>query len=489
MLCSSLLLAAAGVAAAPDPAVPAWTAPRPDPALPLGGFSRLPYAQPISLVYAATTEADGLYNHNVFLGFHPGGRFLFTYWKNGVLYEDKPGQRELISFSEDGGKTWSGILNGSRSHPPQVLFPNMTTPGREAVMFGAPPLTLGEGRRVYAAASPGYYNRSKSDVHVAQGAQCALWPDSLDPRNCGPAQSYAVEYHQTLLMRRINNDGSLGPLFWASERGPPALFEAATAALGILSLTDTDADTQADIAILNHQRGERVTPPGCDPRTDGVVKCEWCPGPGCQQFADIPWSLGITNERSVYRATGLMPGVTADSIAHVYHDIILYRDSKTSLYASSRPVNITDYRNSTAVTYGSWSPTVITDIPNDSSNINTGLLPDGRIFLTGNPVTRGHSTMGRDPLTLATSKDGGWTFDSCGVVCTCNDLPVLPARRAWTNTSCVPAFNHSVNHGPSYPQLLSVVAPMAPEDFIGTYVAFSNNKEDIYVVKLHPRGF
>ena len=155
MLCSSLLLAAAGVAAAPDPAVPAWTAPRPDPALPLGGFSRLPYAQPISLVYAATTEADGLYNHNAFLGFHPGGRFLFTYWKNGVLYEDKPGQGELISFSEDGGKTWSGILNGSQRHPSQVLLPNMITPGREAVMFGAPPLTLGGGKRVYAAASPG----------------------------------------------------------------------------------------------------------------------------------------------------------------------------------------------------------------------------------------------------------------------------------------------------------------------------------------------
>ena len=101
-----------------------------------------------------------------------------------------------------------------------------------------------------------------------------------------------------------------------------------------------------------------------------------------------------------------------------------------------------------------------------------------KYILLHNPIVRDHGTLHRDPLCLSTSKDGGRNFDKIGVALTCLDL-----RRGNYSSSCSPAFNHNVNHGVSYPQGLSVTHP-APEAHQGFYVAASNNKEDIWFVKL-----
>ena len=46
----------------------------------------------------------------------------------------------------------------------------------------------------------------------------------------------------------------------------------------------------------------------------------------------------------------------------------------------------------------------------------------------------------------------------------------------------------SKNAGPSYPQALTVVDP-APKEHQGFYVAASNNKEDIWVIKIEYNKF
>ena len=87
-------------------------------------------------------------------------------------------------------------------------------------------------------------------------------------------------------------------------------------------------------------------------------------------------------------------------------------------------------------------------------------------------------TMGlRDPLTIATSRDG-LVFDHAAVVMSCTNLSDS-VTGATTNCS----VRHSgayKNPGPSYPQGLAVIHP-APTTLRMLYIAASVNKEDIWV--------
>jgi len=235
---------------------------------------------------------------------------FFIQWKNCMTDEDCNGQRMLFSQSADGRK-WS---------PAEVLFPNMTVPGGPmATLEPAPPVHL--RGHLYAGASPGFHNSTHDSS--AQGSQCCLWPDPLDPRNCGPPNDVAVTYNGTLLLRRVQADGSLGPIFWATHRGAPPAFAAATRVHGIRTLADMDAETQADLLILGPTK---VAVP-CDPQ-DGTLKCEACAG-GCQIYASIDHDLKIANERSHWTVPGKQNT-----------DVIVYR-AGSILWASVR-VNSTD---------------------------------------------------------------------------------------------------------------------------------------------------
>lgn len=135
----------------------------------------------------------------------------------------------------------------------------------------------------------------------------------------------------------------------------------------------------------------------------------------------------------------------------------------------------------------SWTTVVETNIPDGKSNLNAGPLPDGRVYLAFNPNNPQTSDnrrqpqhaqiSARDPVCVATTSDGV-VFDAIGVAITCTDLSA--------ESKCLPRFEgKSKNAGPSYPQALTVVAP-APEELRGFYVASSNNKEDIWMVKVTP---
>ena len=421
--------------------LPRWTAPRPHAQHHLGGYGRLPHDFAVSVCKGDNATWLGTYNHNSMMDYMEGSFLL--YWKNSAVIEDFSGQRVLGSVSAD-AKEWS---------PPVIVFPNLTTGNAAAVLEPAPPLLL-NGHR-YAAASPGVFNTSSGLGwhHVAQGSQCALWPDSLDPRNCGPAASDAEHYERNLLLRRWFANGTLAPhFFWAASKAP-ALFALATARLGIPTVDAMDEQTRFDVATLR-QMAQSGTPP-CD-ASKASLKCEWCPGEGCPAYDQIPFGLQITNERSFY--------VTPPS-SNRSAEVVLFRSQSSSmaLYASIRTKG--------AAAQSAWSRPALTTIPNVNSNLNTGVLANGSIFLAHNPLVSEPTHRMRDPLTLAVSDDG-LSFSTVGVALTCLDLGV---------DACRPRFHHDVDRGPSYPQVVVVATPAS---VAGIYIAATNNKEDVVVVKL-----
>ena len=396
----------------------------------------------------------GQYNHAVMIGYHDG--VLLLAWKNGATTEDKNGQRILYSQSRD-GVSWTSIDGG----PQNELFPNMTTAEKVAALFVGPPIII-NGRQ-YVGASPG------EPTGAAQGAQFCLWPDPVsdasEERNCGPP-GHSQDGSALLMRRVLPGLGKLGPIFWAAEK-VPAAWAAASTMLGIEALPAQDAQTVADVRQLSPR--EALTPCG-DPATSGTLKCEACAG-GCALWDAIPADTQplIGNERAHF----LKPGCEGDGV-------ILYRSGENGvLYASLREANASAAQRA-------WGAPVPTNISNDESNLNAGPLPDGRVYLVHNAVLRAKKDAAklgtlrfRDPITLATSADGV-NFDRAHSLASCTNLSAT--------SQCAPRYQPSPgvsggkNPGPSYPQGMAVVAP-APEALRGFYVAFSNNKEDIWITK------
>jgi len=283
---------------------------------------------------------------------------------------------------------------------------------------------------------------------------------------------------------------------------------------------------RGDMAYLNAQEGGVP----CPAASSGTLKCEACPG-GCQLYDKIPFAppplaLGDGQLGSEQMMATLQDGqlsLGSEQVAHPGHaghlgrphpkslignerthysvppggnasipDVILYRSGTTPfLWASVR----------TEPGQASWPEPVETNIGNDESNLNAGLLPDGRIYLVHNVVFRNKSGADeggdededeggggglrmrgrsgelrfRDPITLATSRDG-YAFDTAHAVVSCTQLTA--------NSTCTPRYHGGgKNPGPSYPQGLTVVAP-APAELQGFYVINSNNKEDIWITKV-----
>ena len=416
----------AGVAAA---RLPSWTAPRPNESDPLGGYAPVPGARNSVLFLGSDEEDVGDYNHAAMINYHRG--VISVAWKNGLgsSSEDAAGQRVKLVQSRDGGETWTA---------PALIFPSMSTGALPVALFAGPFAVL--NGNLYASATPAVIATGD-----AQGSQFCLWPDGLDPRNAGPpGQRQPVG---TLMLRRIFDgaSGRFGPLFWASARSVvPDGFGPASAAAGVLVLNETDAETQADVVSLM----QTATPPCGDAAEEGTLKCEACVG-ACQSYGALPAALQLANERAHWEIPAAAGG----------GDALVYRSHSGALFAAVRPPG------------GAWPAAVsITNIPNDDSNINAGLLPDGRTFLVSNAVPARQ----RDPLTIALSADG-LAFSRAAVVMTC---------RNFTSASTCKARGSNVQGvGPSYPQALTVVAP-APEALRGLYVVATNNKEDVVLTRL-----
>ena len=390
---------------------PHWAvAGAPDKAKPLCGFE---YAKgrTTTVVYRATEEIGG-YNHAAMIDYHDGN--LFLTWKNGPRDEDSPAQRVLYAFSADGAK-WTET-DGRNVLFPRATVQNLT--GNEAgiaaksvprTLFAGPTVVL-NGRR-YASASP---------------HQFCLFPYPYS------SSLTSAEDTNLLMMREVLGDSKgFGPIFWASTK-VPAGFEAVSQQHGIQTSGQMDAYVQKDLTLLANR-----THLPCD-LANGTTKCEACLGTcgsttKCERtHFDVPSSRG---------------------------DVILERAGKTFRYS---------YRADTAS--ASWSASGQTNIPDVGANLNSGTLPDGRVFLINNACPFSSAGGHRDPLVVSTSKDG-FSFDTARAVMSCEELggckPRIPGR--------------SKDTGPSYPQGVVVTEP--PE-MAGLYVVATNNKEDVVVVKV-----
>jgi hypothetical protein len=168
------------------------------------------------------------------IDYHDG--VFLAMWKNGPESEDKDGQRILYSQSSD-GETWSAT-NGNN-----VMFPSLSTNEQASAMFIGPPIKI--NGRVYVGASPGI------PTDAAAGAQYCLWPDPINPRNCGPPKFQ--QQVRTLVMREVfPGMHTFGPLFWAANEVPTG-WEKATAQYGLKTVNEMDAQTQGDVATLTAQ--------------------------------------------------------------------------------------------------------------------------------------------------------------------------------------------------------------------------------------------
>ena len=146
-------------------------------------------------------------------------------------------------------------------------------------------------------------------------------------------------------------------------------------------------------------------------------------------------------------------------------EILLYRTSiRKRLCFSSRPAPTQP-----------WGEIMPTAIPDDVSNYNAGRLPDGRTFLAHNPVVA--SPKRRDPLVLSLSDDG-FVFDRAHVLASCYTPPFSrPGQSDGCRARHAP-YPLGGAPGPQYPQVVVDAARAA------VYVAFANNKEDIWVKTL-----
>ncbi|KAA0158338.1 hypothetical protein FNF31_05023 [Cafeteria roenbergensis] len=303
-----------------------------------------------------------------------------------------------------------------------IMFPNMSTAANPAHLFAGPPIVL--NGRVYASASP---------------KQFCLFPD---------------QYQNQLLLRRVytNTTMLLGSPFWAAST-IPAGFEEASKLRGVVTSNMMDSQTIADVALLT----ANATDPPCAAslQKDHSNKCEACRG-ACQDWDATLW-LNLANERTHY--------VTPQGV-----DVMLYRSRERLLFASTRQGGAA----------GDWSKIVKSGIPDINSNINAGTLPDGRTFLVSNAVPGAKI---RDPLTIATSKDGT-TFGDAAVAISCTELK--PGGSS--SDPCLPAYAGGAKEpGPSYPQAAVIQGWPGAKD--GLYFVVTNNKEDVWVVRLPLANF
>jgi hypothetical protein len=255
-----------------------------------------------------------------------------------------------------------------------------------------------------------------------------------------------ISYSSVLLLRQVlPGVANFGPLFWANTSIPSG-FEEASSLRNIVAVTGMPQYVQNDIAILF---GDYSTLPCADPTFKDNLKCEACYN-GCQDWS-VPKAAGLANERSHF----LIP--TSQETDMI--DTLFYRCNKVNcsnyLWVSQRNQ---DKNTST----NEWSLPVKTTILNNN-NLHTGTLPDGRIFLLNN-------LMDRDPLIISTSTDG-INFDNAKVALSCDQIGGV----------CKPMSEKGRGGDVSYPQ---AVALTAPSNLAALWVIVSNNKQEIYMLRL-----
>lgn len=354
---TALILSVVISATAAQPPV-RWAVGWPDLSKPAAGYRVLEDAEHFS-VFRASAE-KGVYSHHPQLAWH-GGTF-FAAWSNQRFGEDGPGQRVFVSLSGD-GRSWGEVIECFPSRGP--VRPAEET-GRVLTANG---WVVVEGA-VYAVA----------EVHDNIGFTTAEGPE-VHPRRTGPYRFRARQGYGRIA-RRVSPDGSLGPVFWLLDDPPDPLegFEPYAPA--------TDERFAETAAAINATLADPLHTPSWDFR---VANRSLEQMRGANRVGDDGHRLC---EPTTYRRPdGVLVRLFRD-LAHSHR-----------LYAATSPDG-----------GRTWSLPTQTNVPDSPSRSWAGMLPDGRVYVVGNPIAgpphrAAPQHYARDPLVVSVSRDGvtfGW---------------------------------------------------------------------------------
>ena len=266
-----------------------------------------------------------------------------------------------------------------------------------------------------------------------------------------------------MLLRRVSVSNTqrsptpaLGPAFWLD--GIPPGFEAVSKRQGLVALASMDAVTQQDIAVLAN--------PSVLPCAVGS-KCEACVG-SCQPLGPLMGPPGTHQQKGCdidARGTG-QPWIerTRYSVPGSQSEVLLYRQNRskdTAYFCFS----------ARAGPSAQWSEPAPSGIPDSTSNMNAGMLPDGRVFVLSNPSTRA-------TLVISLSHDG-FDFSQAFDVASCHRAPFSDPRPPTSQPDgCTRRNTDSGHSAVAYPQAV-VVAELGV-----MFVTVSNSVEDIWMLRL-----
>ena len=367
----------------------------------------VPGAEYATLYKADGTEPEnmGAYSHHPHVCHHAGR--LYAIWSNHLRDEDHPGQRVLIRQSADFGKTWQPAL----TERPDILFPSLDVWKKQ----GEPRLSN--------------VNRAgiANGFAVVRGQLYAINEVERD----GPGQE-----GDGRLVRRINDDGTFGDIFWLEPKAPRS------------------------------QPGYPQYPGMSDPKYEKI-------GAEIREFLadktrkNLPtWDLkGKRNTTT--ELDGGLPGSPEDghslcepSKSYVTPDNILvnvWRDLHGPEVNNKRTKPSSMLYQSISRDGGeNWSIPERTTFPNRNSLPCAGNLPDGTVYLLTNPASRKH-------LILSLSRDGR-AFDRSWLVRRVDEPRRFASKYNGTNLAA------------AYQQ-----AWVAGEWF---FVIYSINKEDVEIARL-----
>jgi len=320
---------------------------------------------------------------------HYNGRF-FVAWSNHPVDEDGGGQRVLMSLSR----------NGVRWSVPVALFPRLPAEnGGGLVLTANGWLVL--GRTLYAIA----------DVHDDIG-----WSDNdglVVSKQQSPGYHRSARRAIGRLGRKVSADGTMGAPFWVAR---------------------LDQATQVCKSC----------------RLQPALAAEV--GAALRQPLNRPaWDLTEANRHGLW--IDRYPAKAGDG--HRLAEPTTYRGSNGLLVRLLRDLDGSNfiYASVSSDRGGTWSTPKRTTLPDSPSRSFAGSLPDGRVFLIGNPV-KGR----RDPLVIRLSRDGA-VFGRAMVIR--RDSPPMRRRGRYKGS------------GFQYPS--AVVAKDA------LWIVYSVNKEDIEI--------
>jgi len=338
---------------AADQAPIRWTAPFPNLTKPHAGFRLLEGVEHFD-IFRATSQI-GVYSHHSQLAHHDG--VFYAAWSSQRFGEDGPGQRVLISLSQD-GRNWSEaaecFASRGRVKPAEEMGRVLTANGW-AQVDGA----------LYCIA----------EVHDNIGF-ISIDGAGIGPERKGQFRRRARKGYGRLA-RRVSQEGEFGPVFWLVDDPPEPL-------PGFAPLPDASDATFARLAQqITAELDEPLNMPNWDFRAANQKQ---------QVMADV-YVKAVDGHSLCEPSTFRRP----DGVL-----VRVYRDHHPThrLYAS---LSRDGGKN--------WTVPVPTDIPDSPSRTAVGSLPGGTVFLAGNQLSKPFHQASRphyirDSLTLALSADG-----------------------------------------------------------------------------------